>query len=1052
MSLPTGEHKQDLLGIFAHHKVAANLLMFIMLLSGAFALTKLNIQFFPNATLDLITVRVAWTGASAEDVETGITTPLEQRLKVIDNLNKITSTSAQGVSSLTLEFEDDTDMVLALDQVRREVDGFRNLPQEAEKPVIVKASFYETIARLVITGPENPEELRGLAHQFENELLARGIDKVNIAGLPEQEIGIEISSRTLNELQLSLDDVAGKVDSFSRDVPAGIIGDAVAAKELRSLDQRRNETEFAKLPLVSSGNGLIRLGDVAEINRKPQAGSVAVEYKGKPAVNMTLQRAEQGNSLEAARILDEWLQETREKLPENIEITLYDERWQLIKERIMLLVTNGGGGLVLVILILYLFLTGRVAFWVAVGIPISFMATLFILYLAGGSINMISLFALIMALGIIVDDAIVVGEDAVAHFQMGEEPLRASEGGARRMLAPVMASSLTTIAAFLPLMMIGDFIGKLMFAIPLVIVSVIIASVIESFLVLPGHLRHAFLHTSTIHPDRRTLRDWLDDGFAVFRDSVFRPAITLALRYRAVTVAAAFSLLIAAFGLLAGGRLAFIFFPSPEGNIINANATFVAGTPKERVREFLEHLNDTLYATERSFGDERLVRIAVTNFGEVGSGNQVRTGDQLGSIRVEMLPSDSRSVRNRQFVQEWKKRVKIPPGMENFALQEQRGGPPGGDVQVRLTGADAESMKEAAIELAESLNTIAGVISVTDDMPYGREQLIYRLTPAGESLGLSVLELGRQLRTAFDGRLVQIYQDGEDEVEVRVSLPERERGQLSTLQKLLVKTPAGAFVPLTSVASWESRRGFEALRHAESQLAVEVTAEVDKAQGNPNEINATLREKILPGLVQRYGIDYSFEGRAAEQRDTLGDMQTGAVLGLTLMYIILAWVFSSYGWPLIVMLAIPFGLIGAIVGHYVMGINLTILSVFGIFGLSGIVVNDSIILVTFYRDLREKGMAINEALAEAACQRLRAVLLTSLTTIAGLTPLLFETSLQAQFLIPMATSIAFGLGFATLLILFVVPSMLSVYESVAEPVGRVMRRLRPGVPAYERNP
>ncbi|MEJ2309321.1 MAG: efflux RND transporter permease subunit [Gammaproteobacteria bacterium] len=1041
MALPSSDHKSDLLGTFAHHKVAANLLMLIMLLAGIFALSRLNIQFFPNATLDIITVRVVWTGASAEDVEVGITTPLEQRLKVIDNLNKLTSTSAQGVSSLTLEFEDNTDMVLALDQVRREVDGFRNLPQEAEKPVIVKASFYESIARIIITGPDNPEELRGLAHQFENELLARGIDKVDLSGLPEQEISIEIPSRTLNELQLSLDDVAAKVDGFSQDVPAGIIGDAVAARELRSLDQRRTESEFATLPLVSEENHLIRLGDVATIERKPQDGSVLVEYRGQPAINMTLQRAEQGNSLEAAQILDAWLNETRAKLPENIEVTLYDERWQLIKERIMLLVTNGGGGLILVILILYLFLTGRVAFWVAVGIPTSFMATLFILYMAGGSINMISLFALIMALGIIVDDAIVVGEDAVAHFQMGEEPLRASEGGARRMLAPVMASSLTTISAFLPLMMIGDFIGKLMFAIPLVIISVIIASVIESFLVLPGHLRHAFLHTSTEHGSKRTIRDRLDDGFEHFRDKVFRPFVTRAVRYRGVTIAIAIAVLISAFGLIAGGRMAFIFFPSPEGNIINANATFVAGTPRETVEAFLDHLNETLYATEKSFGDETLVKIAVTNIGEAGSQNNVRTGDQLGSIRVEMMPSDSRSVRNKAFVQAWKKRVSVPPGIENFALQEQRGGPPGGDVQIRLTGSTADSMKEAALELAESLNTIAGVISVTDDMPYGREQLIYRLTPVGESLGLTVSELGRQLRTAFDGRLVQIYQDGEDEVEVRVRLPEAERGQLATLQRLLIKTPGGEFVPLPSVARWESRRGFESLRHADSQLAVEVTAEVDKSTGNPNEINATLREEILPGLAEKYGINYSFEGRAAEQRDTAADMKAGAILGLTLMYLILAWVFSSYGWPLIVMLAIPFGLIGAVFGHYLMGINLTILSIFGIFGLSGIVVNDSIILVTFYRNLREQGMAINEALVEAACQRLRAVLLTSLTTIAGLTPLLFETSLQAQFLIPMATSIAFGLAFATLLILFVVPSMLSVYESAAVRLGPKIRAL-----------
>ncbi len=724
------------------------------------------------------------------------------------------------------------------------------------------------------------------------------------------------------------------------------------------------------------------------------------------------------------------MQETLPRLPPGIEVTVYDESWQLIKERITLLLKNGGGGLVLVVAILYVFLTGRVAFWVAVGIPVSFAATLFILYLAGGSINMISLFALIMALGIIVDDAIVVGEDALTHYQMGEDPLLAAEGGARRMLAPVMASSLTTIAAFIPLTLVGGIIGNILFAIPLVIISVIVASLFESFLVLPGHLRHAFMHMA--HGESKGLRRRLDEGFQRFRDRIFRPLAVVALRNRGTTISAAIAMLIVSFGLVAGGRLNFVFFPTPEPQVIFANATFVAGTPEERVNAFLAHLRETLYRTERELDRGNLINLAVTRHGALSSddASKLAAGDQLGSIQIELVAPDERSVRNEQFIRAWRQHIEMPAGMENFIITSRRAGPPGRDLTIRLTGTDADSVKSASLELLEALKGIAGVSELQDDMPYGREQLIYTLTPEAEASGLTVAELGRQLRTAFDGRLVQIFQDGSDEVEVRVRLPRVERDRLGSLERVNIRLPSGEFVPLSTVAQWTTRRGFEALRHAEGRLATEVTGDVDTSLNNVDRILAALQASTLRELAAKYGIDYSFEGRAADQRETLADMRVGVVLGLTLIYLVLAWVFSSYGWPLVVIAAIPFGFIGALLGHWLMGLDLTILSMFGLFGLSGIVINDSIILVTFYKRLREQGMSVDEALVEASCQRLRAVLLTSLTTIGGLLPLLFETSFQAQFLIPMATSIAFGLGFATVLILFVIPSLLSVHESI----------------------
>ncbi len=1032
------QHRTDIIGLFAHHKVAANLLMAIMLLTGAFALDRLNVQFFPTFELDIVSVRVLWPGASAEDVEDGIANPLEQRLRTVDGLDQMTSTSSQGIASITLEFKEGIDALLALDEVRRAVDAFRNLPQDAEKPEVALISRFEQVARLVITGVEDRAEMRRLVRRFETELLERGLDQVQINGLPSEEIRIQVDHDALEQLGVGLREIGQRVGDFSLDLPAGVIGRDEGARELRSLDKRREALGFEQIPIRADRQLRVELGDVAKVERVPRDRSVLLSVDDQPAVEMVLQRSERGDTLKAARAFSQWLEDTRPTLPPGVELLVYDASWELVRDRIMLLVTNGLGGLVLVVAILYLFLTGRVAFWVAWGIPVSFAATLFILYLLGGSINMICLFALIMALGIIVDDAIVVGEDAMAHYQMGEDPLLAAEGGARRMLAPVIASSLTTIAAFLPLILVGGRIGNILGAIPIVIICVILASLVESFLVLPGHLRNAFVHTHKIQPN--SLRARLDRGFEWFRDHAFRPLVAIAVRQRFATVASAIAMLTIAVGLLAGGRLGFVFFPTPEAQILHANVTFAAGTPRARVDQFLIHLEETLYATEQALDQGELINLVLAFHGSRTGGGPGggTTADQLGSLQIELVEPDLRRVRNNELIRAWRERIRMPAGLDSLNITARRIGPPGRDLTIRLTGGSAEVLKDAAVALSETLSGIEGVLEVEDDMAYGREQLIYRLTPVGEALGLSVADLGRQLRTAFDGQLVQILQDGADEVEVRVMLPSAERGTQASLYRLNVRTPAGDSVPLIAVADWDSRRGFEVLRHADGKLAVEVTADIDASVTTAGEVTAGLEDGTLEQLQRDYGIDASFEGRSADQRDTLSDMRKGLMLGLILIYLILAWVFSSYGWPLVVMAVIPFGLTGALFGHWAMGIDLTILSLFGMFGLSGIVVNDSIILVSFYKQLRGEGLSIQQALIEAASQRLRAVLLTSLTTIAGLMPLLFETSYQAQFLIPMATSIAFGLGFATLLILLVIPALLSMHESAH---GR-LRQLR----------
>ncbi|MDR9498414.1 MAG: efflux RND transporter permease subunit [Hydrogenovibrio sp.] len=1017
------EGSYGLIGRFARHPVAPNLVMIIMILSGVVALLKMNVQFFPNFELDVATVQVVWPGANAEDVETSITEPLERVLRNVQSLDEMTSTSSLGMASISLKFQEGTDMIEVMDEVNQRVSELRNLPQDAEKPIVQRVVRYEPVARmLVIHHGGDREALRPWVRQFERELLDAGIDQINFTGLPSEEVAIEVSQSQLESHEITFEQLAERINGMSVDMPAGSLGDKDSARDIRAIEQARTPKEFARLSWVENEYDRVRLGELARIERRVMKNSPQLMVDGAPAIEMRLMRDEDGDTLVSSEVMQSWLAQTRDALPPQLELKVYDETWSLVNERIMLLVNNGIGGLILVVLILYLFMHGRVAFWVAVGIPVSFMMTLMVMYLAGGSINMMSLFALIMALGIIVDDAIVVGEDALAHHERGESALMAAEGGAHRMLPPVTAASITTVGAFLPLMLVGGEVGNILFAIPLVIIAVIFASLIESFVVLPGHLRMALTNVKPVKPG--SVRHRLESGFDYWRNGPFRCAVRWVLAHRGIAIASTLAMMILVVGLLVGGRLAFVFFPSPESTKLNADARFVAGTPPEVSARYAERLYQSLLEAEQAL-EPGIVKTAVVHYNETAR----QQGSNFSSVNIEMVDSDQRETRNEDLIREWEKRAGKVPGLDVLTIESPRMGPPGSDIDIRLWGVEPRQLKRAALDLQAVLDQIKGVSGVRDDLPYGRDQLVYELTPQGKALGMTYASLGRQLSDAFSGRLVQIFTDGVDEVEVRLQLPQAEQASFGTLSTFRVTTPSGEKVPLSTIADWRTQRGFDVVRHVDGRLAVTVVGEVDKTLNNANRILAELEQSTLPELTQQYGLQYSLEGQKAQQSDTMGDMKIGLVIGLSMIYIVLAWVFGSYVWPLVVMMAIPFGLIGAITGHWLLNIDLTILSLFGLFGLSGIVVNDSIILVTFYKQLREQGMQVDEALEEASVQRVRAVLLTSLTTIAGLTPLLFETSLQAQFLIPMATSIAFGLGFSTLLILMVIPAALSFYEN-----------------------
>ncbi|HEY5717009.1 MAG TPA: efflux RND transporter permease subunit, partial [Motiliproteus sp.] len=736
----------------------------------------------------------------------------------------------------------------------------------------------------------------------------------------------------------------------------------------------------------------------------------------------------------------------RPQLPQGVEIVVYNQLWHLLRDRIELLVKNGIGGLILVIGTLFFFLNVRVAFWVAVGIPVSFLAALATLWLIGGSINMISLFGLIMALGIIVDDAIVVGEDTLTHVQQGESGIEAAIGGAHRMLAPVVASSLTTIAAFLPLTLVGGIIGNILIDIPTVVICVIIASLVECFFILPGHLHHSLHRRQDVQPGR--LRAAIDRRFNHLRDHQFRRLVTLAVNFRWVTLSGALGMLLLALALVKGGRVPFTFFPVVDGDILTASVQFSAGTPPARVAAFLDQLEQALYDAEAELGVKLSATVVQHQRRALFSREalQSHSGDEYGALLVQLISGERRPLSNDALLRAWRQRIVEPAGIERLNITQQTGGPPGKPIEIKLTQGSVDTLKRASLELQEQLKTFTGVSNVDDDLPYGTEQWIYQLTPTGRALGLTLESIGRRLRAAFDGALVQIVNRQQDEIEVRVILPDAERDHLTSLASLPILLPNGSTTPLANLVEFTPRRGLDTLKRVDGQLALMVTADVDDKIANANEIIDALQSGALAKIQSQFGISASFEGKKADERETVADMLLGLGLALALIFIILAWVFASYLWPLTVMAAIPLGLTGAIFGHVLMGKGLTILSIFGLFGLSGIVINDSIVLISFYRKLREQGLPPEQAIIDAACLRLRAVLLTSLTTIAGLTPILFETSLQAQFLIPMATSLVFGLAYGTLLILLLVPALLIMLENLKRMlgIGQVGREARQG--------
>ena len=1032
-----------LIGLFVRHRTAGNLLMAIMLLGGIIALSQLKRQFFPDFGIDVVAVGVVWPGATALDVEANIVASLEPELRVLDNVKRVSSTAAEGSASIAVEFEPSSDMQQALSEVEQAVAQVTTLPDDSERPTVRRIIRYDNITRLVLSGPVEEALLKEWAKTIREELLERGVDRVTYFGKRDEAIEVEVSPGLLRQLELTVADVAARIRETAQDIPAGEISGAIDLQP-RAMGLPRSAAEVARIPLLTAPEGRrITIGDVATVSDSFDERAPVAIRRGQPAIELVVERALTNDALEIAAVVDAYLATVADRLPPQLALERYDYIASLIEDRISLLVKNGATGLALVLAVLFLFLNARVAFWVGLGIPVAMAAMLFFLWWLGMTINMISLFAMLLAIGIVVDDAIVVGEHAMALHERGHPPEEAAELSALFMAAPVTSASLTTIAAFLPLLVIGDIIGTIIREIPVVVILVLVASLIECLLVLPTHMRHALTH---MKPEPTRFRRAFNDGFARFRDGPYRRLVTTAMDWRYTTLALALAVLIVAIGMMAGGRIGFVFFQGPESERLEANLVMAPGTPRETTRAALAEIEAAAERAALAAAPDQpdlLVMVKARlgqGFGTV-PGLPRAAGDNVGGVVVELLPADLRDVRSGDFAAFWRDEVPAIPGVENFTIRERLGGPPGREVDIRLRGAiPPEELKAAALEVRRALERLNGVSQIGDDLDYGKEEILVRLTLRGEAMGFTTERLGRQLRDAFEGTVARRFARGDEEVEIRVRYDEAARAD-DRLERLILRGPTGAPVMLGEVAELTEARGFARINRRDGQREVAITAELDEALIMLAQVQEAT-DQTISEIAARFGIDHEWVGRAEEQRNTLGDLRLGAVIGLALIYIILAWVFASFSRPLAVMAVIPFGFVGAVLGHMIMGFDITILSLVSLLGLSGILVNDSIIMVTTIDQRRAAGEDPIEAIVGGSADRLRAVLLTSLTTIGGLTPLLFERSIQAQFLQPMAATLVFGLMVTTFLVLFVVPALLAVQEDIRRLLGKARASAR----------
>ena len=1033
----------------AKNSVAANILMICLLLGGIIQSCSVKREVFPEFNLDRIIINVPYPGASPEEVEQGVILAVEEAIRGVDDVKEFRSTASEGFAVTVVELLVGAQVDQALRDIQAGIDRITSFPKDVERPVVFNVRNRNPVISLVVFGQQTATVLKALAEDIRSKLLQHpDITVVELSGVRPLEISIEVSQANLRKYNLTLEGIAEIIRQSSLDVPAGGVKTAGGEVLVRVAERRERGSEFDDIVLVSRPDGTkIRVGDIAESNDDFADTDLFASYNGEPAAKVDIFRVGDQQPLVLSKIVHDYVEQHKDALPPGVKIASWMDWSEMYEQRVNLLWRNATLGLILVLIILGLFLEIRLAFWVTLGIPISFIGALLVLPATDMSINMISLFAFIVVLGMVVDDAIIVGESIYKHRQEGMSAVDAAILGVKEVAVPVTFAIITTIMAYMPMLFIPGIMGKFFRVIPIVVITVLMMSLIESLLILPAHLAEAG------KPKSRRLFGRLHEfqmRFSRFLEQVviakwYRRLITLAVTRRYVTITVCLATFFVTIGLVAGGRVDFYQFPKVEGDIMTAHAELPFGTSVVRSKQLQTRMIQAAKEILEQHGGE--ARISRGIYSHVGDGSMVRmsdpgaagmqtTGSHFVEVSIYLVPIGKRQITTSEFARQWRAKLNDVAGIEKLIFQYSTGPTAGAAISLELSHPDQKRLHEAASVLAQRLADFQGVHDIDDGYAEGKEQLDITLTDSARSLNVTQLDLARQVRASFFGAEAAKQQRGRDEIRVYVRLPKEERASEYNVEELVVRTPQGGEIPFSEAAVHERGRSDTQIRRIDGRRAVTVTADVDQEESNAQKIMARLEASVIPDIQAAYpGLSYSIGGEQKSANETNSSLAGGFLMALIGMIALLAIAFRSYVQPFIIMIAIPFGLVGAVWGHVIMGYGLSLMSMMGAVALSGVVVNDSLILVVSVNRLREQGKSAFDAVVSGSQRRFRPIILTSLTTFFGLCPMILETSVQARFLIPMAISLAFGVMFATVVTLILIPCVYIVIEDMKQAVA-----------------
>lgn len=1042
------------------HRVSVNLIMIFLMVAGLYTVLNMKRELFPQFSVDMINISVPYPGASPEEVEEGICIKLEEKLKSLEDVKTMNSSAIEGHGSVTLELADGVDINEKLDEIRTLIDSIDSFPDKAEDPVIIEIKNNPPAIYLAIYGDVEEKVLRDTAEKIRDDLVETDeISLASLIGVRNYEISIEVSEENLRRYHLSFDQVAMAIKTGSLDLPGGKIKTKGGEFLVRVKGKQYTGEEFEQIPVVNREDGTrILLGDVARVIDGFEDTDVKARFNGKPAALIVVNRTDNQDTIAISNTVKDYIKTHTASLPKGITLGYWFDMAEMVQDRIDLLLKNGIQGILLVFIGLALFLDLGLAFWVASGIPISFMGAFLILDFFGASINMLSLFGFIMTLGILVDDAIIIGENVYTHYKNGKSPREAVIDSIAQIGAPVVMAVTTTIVAFTPLMYIEGIMGKFIFIMPQAVICILAISLVEAFLILPAHLaytltppkknktviyRFCFSWLAWLKKDilegHKWIQDRVENGLNGFIRSFYIPALKYCIKNRYFTLAIGFGILIVSIGLLAGGHVPFVFFPKTDSNWIISEVIYPLGTPFEATEKTIKKIEKGAVDLNTFFRD-RVVNgedLIVNSFSQVGiiprrDWKPGVYGGHCGEAWIEIVPASKRpGIPAPEITSKWRELTGDILGVEQLTFSIIGGGPGGNPIEIQLKGNDLDQLQLAADELKDEIATYPGTFDITDNFRPGKMEMQIQIKKGAKSLGISLADIATQIRQAYYGDEVLKIQRGKDDIKVMVRYSQKERESESSIDELRIRTRDQREIPLNQVADIKLERGYSTIQRVGRKRIITVISDINEDIANAREIVEDLKKNYLDTLVHRFpGVTYDLEGQTKRTEESLNSLKVGFSLAAMIIFLLLASQFRSYVQPVIIMTAIPFGLIGAVIGHYVMNLDITMISIFGIVALSGIVVNDALILIDFINSKVRGGVPIFDAVIEAGKNRFRPVLLTSVTTVAGLFPLLLETSFQAQFLIPMAASISFGLMAATVLTLVFVPSLYVVINDM----------------------